>query len=275
MQSQDDKTAGNLSPAGRVTDRPELIAYSLNDAPDVPLVTAPIERAWMEASADRFANRCLPLRIANQGGWLLLNPATVYLTWDGSGALGGVQIEYDGEPPATRALSHFGAGIVTFSLPYLFRTSPGWNLLARGPSNCPIDGLSPLEGVVETDWTSATFTMNWQLTRPGLRAVFPAGEPLCMVVPQRRGDIEAVRPISRPVSDDPQAAGELGAWAQSRTEFLRDLPMPGTAAARRKWEKDYYQGRLGGDVETPTAPSVEVRREVHQTRLRPADFASK
>jgi hypothetical protein len=26
--------------------------------------------------------------------------------------------------------------------------------------------ISPLDGIVETDWLEATFTMNWKLTRP-------------------------------------------------------------------------------------------------------------
>src|SRR3546814_13729675 len=61
--------------------------------------------------------------------------------------------------------THFGSGIVTFSLGHLFRTSPGVNLWIKGPSNRPKDGASPLEGIIETDWSPYTFTMNWQLTR--------------------------------------------------------------------------------------------------------------
>jgi hypothetical protein len=217
----------------------------------------------MESTTDRFANRCLPLRFANQGGWLLLNPATVYLTWNGGPGTSAVEIEYDGEPPTTCALSHFGHGIVTFNLPYLFRTSPGGNLLARGPSSCPIDGLYALEGLVETDWTAATFTVNWQLTRPGLRAVFPEGEPLCMVLPQRRGELESVRAALRTLAGNPQLAGQADRWAQSRLKFLRDLPVSGSAAARRMWKKDYFHGQHDG-VSATTA---------HQTRLPLADVS--
>ena len=62
--------------------------------------------------------------------------------------------------------SNFGYGIVTWYLPYLFRTSPGYNLWVRGPVNSPKDGIVPLEGLVETDWAEATFTVNWKITRP-------------------------------------------------------------------------------------------------------------
>lgn len=139
---------------------PELVAYALDDrAQDVTLLAGPSRRAWMDALPDRYANRCLPLLIANQAGWLLLNPQTVWLSWDGRAGLDAVTVEYEGDVPQTRALSHFGHGIVTFHVPFLFRTTPGWNLLVRGPANCPIDGLYPLEGVVETDWSTATFTL--------------------------------------------------------------------------------------------------------------------
>jgi hypothetical protein len=37
------------------------------------------------------------------------------------------------------AISHFGSGILTWNVPYLFRTPPGYNLLVRGPANWPKD----------------------------------------------------------------------------------------------------------------------------------------
>jgi hypothetical protein len=237
---------------------PELVAYALVPDPDVAIVPGPAARAWMEETAERYANRCLPLVIANQSGWLLLNPATVYLTWDGSGGVDGVTIEYDGPPPRTRATSHFGQGMVTFNLPYLFRTSPGWNLWVKGPANCPIDGLYALEGVVETDWATATFTMNWRLTRPGLRAVLPAGEPLAMLLPQRRGELEGVRPRVRPLESDEDLEAAYRAWERDREGFLRELPDAGSEAARRKWQKDYYRGR-GLDGSSPAHHQVRLR----------------
>jgi hypothetical protein len=249
-------------PSDDSADGPELIAYALHEQPDVGLLPGPMARAWMEQTPERYANRCLPLLVANQAGWLLLNPQTVFLTWDGTPGLDGIAIEYDGAPPVTRATSHFGQGIVTFALPYLFRTSPGWNLWVKGPSNCPVDGLYALEGVVETDWAAATFTMNWQLTRPGLRAVLPGGEPLAMIVPQRRGELERVRPLVRSLAENPALEHDLRTWQQSRADFLHELPVPGSAAAQRKWEKDYFRG----------VQSAGRRAPEHQTRLRLAGF---
>ena len=200
----------------------ELVAYRVNPGVDHDLIAAPVARAWMDATPLRFANRCLPLLIANQAGWLLMNPETVTLTWDGTRDVAGVSVVYEHQEPVgvpRGVISHFGQGIVTWHVPYLFRTPPGWNLLARGPSNCPKDGIYALDGVVETDWSTATFTMNWQLTRPGLEVRFEAGEPYAMLVPQRRGELESFLPSIRPLQSADKDRVRHEQWATSRLDF--------------------------------------------------------
>ena len=51
-----------------------------------------------------------------------------------------------------------------------------------------------LEGLVETDWAVATFTMNWKLTVPRRLIRFEPDDPICMLVPQRRGELESFEP---------------------------------------------------------------------------------
>src|SRR5262249_11468483 len=153
---------------------------------------------------DMWANRCLPLLVANQGGWVLLTPVPFEATWSGEPSPSGTTIEFSDELPHPRPVaSHFGYGIVTWAVPFLFRTPPGYNLLARGPANWPKDGISPLEGLVETDWAVTTFTMNWKITRPDVTVRFEEREPFCMIVPQRRGELEAFRPRFEELGDHP------------------------------------------------------------------------
>lgn len=214
------------------------------------------------ATPERFANRCLPLLIANQAGWLVLNCAPVRLLWSGADALGGVTIDYEHRPPAYRATSHFGQGIVTWNLPFLFRTPPGYNLLVRGPANWIKDGAHPLEGVVETDWLPATFTMDWKLTRPGVSVKFDADEPLCMLVPQRRGELEEFQPEIRKIAADAEMRSSYEAWLRNRAQFLHDLKHPDSQAVREGWQKHYFQGKM---------PDGSTARS-HQTRLRLRPF---
>jgi hypothetical protein len=217
----------------------------------------------MDATPNRFANRCLPLRIANQAGWFVLNSHPLRVTWNGANDTSGLEIESLGEEANYPASSHFGSGILTFNLPFLFRTSPGFNLQVRGPANWPKDGAYPLEGIVETDWSVSTFTMNWKLTRAELPVVFEAGEPICMVVPQRRGELEGFHPEIRELDEEPQTASAYRQWAESRGRFNQDLKVPGSEAVKRGWQKDYVQGTVPGGL----------RAKEHQTKLRLKDFA--
>src|SRR5438445_10865538 len=99
----------------------------------------------MDGTWGRTAYRCLPMVIANQSGWVILNRGLVTATWNGGRLSADCSIQAPDcvKPP----LSHFGDGIITWRIPYLFRTPPGWNLLMRGPANLPKDGASSLEGV--------------------------------------------------------------------------------------------------------------------------------
>lgn len=215
----------------------------------------------MDNSRDRFANRCLPLLLANQSGWVLLNPSPFVAVWDGSDSPSGTAIFVrEGQLPAL-ATSHFGAGVITWSLPYVFRTSPGWNLLVRGPANWPKDGACALEGIVETDWAVASFTMNWKLTRPGQPVAFAAEEPFAMIVPQRRGDLERIHPHLRPFVATSDFAHDHQSWAAGRAQFLAQLPW--LDASDLAWQRHYFQG---------TSPSGASARE-HQTKLRIREFA--
>lgn len=243
----------------------ELIAYRGAGDSGVRIVPQGRWRDWMNETNARSANRCLPLLMANEAGWALLNPVAVEVTWDGRMHPDGVAVEYDGDGPQILS-TNFGSGVATFSVPFVFRTPPGWNLLARGPANWPKDGIQALEGLVETDWSVATFTMNWKLTRPGQTVRFEAGEPYCVVVPQRRGELEAFHPQIRDIESDPATAKGTREFVERRkqthvrkflAEYSKDFEADWDA-----WEKDYFKGRRPDGSPAPE----------HQTKLRLAEF---
>jgi hypothetical protein len=239
-------------------ERPVLTAYCVNRSLALPVVPAARERAWMEATDRHFANRCLPLLIANQAGWFLLSGHTVRVTWTGGQGASALRVELLAGDAPCPAISHFGHGIVTWHVPYLFRTPPGFNLLVRGPPNWPKDGIAPLEGIVEADWSDATFTMNWQMTRRRRAVTFEAGEPIAMLLPQRRGELEAFHPEYRDISSDPDVQASYDLWAEDRAWFNELLHRPGSAEQQRGWQKQYFQGvRADGNPGTAA----------HQTKL--------
>ena len=147
-----------------------------------------------------------------------------------------------------QAVSRVGGGILTWTIPYVFRTPLGWNLLCRGPANHIKDGIAPLEGLVETDWSLPSFSMNWKLTRPG-RIEFQAGEPVAMLVPQRRGDLEAFAASKAELASDPELFEGYTRWIRSRQEFLEAQRRGDLEAIKKKYQKHYFQGSTNaGDV---------------------------
>lgn len=237
-----------------MADDHQLIAYQLQ--PDAyKLTTGTPGRDWMSTAA----RRCLPMLIANQAGWLILNKTPVRATWTGEPGLNAITIEGAGTLDHAGAISHFGSGILTFTIPYLFRTPPGYNLLVRGPANHPKDAITPLEGLIETDWTVASFTMNWKITRPDTWITFDADEPICMIVPQHRHELEQFTPQIQPIHANPQLRTAVADWQTSRETFNSELNVAGSDAAKKGWEKDYFQGK--------TAPQ-------HQTRLHLKPFST-
>ena len=237
-------------------------AFRLQDLGDMPLVTAPVTRDWMDDTTDRFAYRCLPLAIANQAGWLVLNPVTFSACWDGSPFPDGVTLTFPGGPSDTRITSHFGVGTITFAIPYLFRTPAGINLWVKGPANWIKDGAQALEGVVETDWLPATFTMNWKLTRQNFPVRFDRGDPICMLVPVQRGLAEELEPRTSGLENSPSLADHYLKWRTGRDDFLEALKRREPDATQRGWQRDYMKGLLPNGEHVPE----------HQTRINLREF---
>lgn len=238
-----------------------LIAYVI-DGHDFRIRPAPLERQWMDDSDQRFAYRCLPLNIANAHGWELLCTAAFSAIWDGRTANDAIRIKADhGTTPP--AVTHFGGGVLTFHVPCLFRTDPGMDLFVTGPINRPKDAISALSGIIETDWSPYTFTMNWQFTRPNQRVHFEADEPFCHVFPVRRGALETLAPSLHRLSENPELEHEHKLWSESRNTFNASLTDPASEAVRDQWQKTYFRGK---------APSGAPAPEGHHSRLRLRPF---
>jgi hypothetical protein len=137
--------------------------------------------------------------------------------------------------------------------------------LATGPFNSPKDAIQPLTGIIETDWSPFTFTMNWKFTRKRAPVAFERDEPFCMVFPMPRGLVEAVEPEFRSMDEEPAVRDAYRTWSESRQAFNEGLKVPGSEAQAQKWQKDYFRGsgRFGAPPDN------------HRTKLRPREFTPK
>lgn len=222
----------------------KLVFYA-NEHTDIDLRPNPPTREWMDNTAQSYAYRCLPLNIANTHGWSFHLPFDLEIFWDGGDELSSIRMRAKGaNSPAQVAVSDFGHGILTFYIHGVFRTEPGWNIYISGAPNRPIDGLYPLHGVVETDWSPYSFTMNWQITRAHEWLKMPKDFPFCSIMPVQRHMMESVEPEMRLMKDNAELFESHETWSKSRQQFNDDLGNPDSDAVKTKWQKNYYQGKL-------------------------------
>ena len=176
----------------------------------------------MDDADERAPYRCLPLVIANQYGWEILSTHRVRASWDGTSGPESLSVESAYGNGGLHCQSHFGEGVLTFQIPFLFKTPRGWNLMVRGPTNSPKDGIVALDGIIETDWAHSTFTMNWRFTR-ACTVEFAVGEPICLFFPIRRGVLEMFRGEFRMLEADRKFENKFREWSASRDRFLSGL----------------------------------------------------
>jgi hypothetical protein len=236
----------------------KLTCYQINnEAPRI--VPGRSERAWMDATRQRHAYRCLPLTIANSMGWELLCPQEVTAAWNGGPELDDMKIMgADGANVEGFAQSHFGHGVLTFQTSYLFRTEPGTALWARGIPNLPKDGIAALEGITETDWLNLTFTMNWMFTRPG-RVTFAKEEPFCFITPIGYHGLDDIVPEIVQIEDDQEAHKAFESYGDLRRQFTQALMDREPEAVKQGWQKWYMRGEH---------PSGESGNPTHVSKLR-------
>jgi hypothetical protein len=218
----------------------------------------------MDESPESFAYRCLPLNIANAHGWEILSPCGFEAEWNGGPAVNDAVVRVDDGAAAEQVpVALFGQGTITFHVEGLFRTPPGYNLWVGGPPNSAKDGIAPLNGIIETDWSPFTFTMNWRFTRAHHPIRFEVNEPFCFFFPIERGLIESVRPRILPMEEEHELKRRFEEWSAARDKFQAEVAVSPPDKPSEKWQKFYYRG-----VDACGAPGAPD----HQSKLRVAEF---
>jgi hypothetical protein len=221
-------------------------------------------KRWMDETPESFAYRCLPLKIGNEHGWEILSPCGFEATWDGGTDVKSVVIRPDpGTAPHDTPVSLFGQGTVTFHVQAILRTPSGWNLWLGGPPNQMKDGIVPLVGIIETDWSPYTFTMNWRFSRPDHCVRFEQDEPIGFFFPVERQSIQSFEASISPIESEPGLKTQFESWSASRDEFQQWVTTGETKSPSEKWQKLYHRG---------LKPDQTKGAHDHQTRLHVCPF---
>jgi hypothetical protein len=240
----------------------ELMAGNRTDGTGWDYQWADLRRDWMERTSNKFAYRCLPLTIANQLGLWVLNPVGFTARW--RGVPDTVDFAFDAAADLWRhsITNHFAYGIVTWNTPFLLRTRPpGSRILVMAPPNGGLkENCHALTGLLESDWMTMSFTMNWKILRPGVEVRFERGEPLFQAIPLVRNpcaDLEAARVTYRRLDDAPEIAAAYRTWVQSREVFHKK--QAAGEVPQDDWQKHYFRGvTLDGDA-APTQHYTKIR----------------
>lgn len=236
------------------------IACFLQPGWDPMISPAAPTREWMDGTAHKFAYRCLPLSIANSYGWSIASPCTFDAWWQGGIDTRHVLIDIkDGFDPHLGPASVFGNGVLTFHVSGIFRTPPGWAIYLGGPPNQDKPGIAPLTGIVETDWSPYTASMNWRFNARNKRIRFQKGEPICQFFPVRLDALEECDPKLVPIETDPELQRQTNEWSRSRDAFhelIRTNPPPNTSD---HWQKRYYRGIDMNDAKVNPEHRVKLK----------------
>jgi hypothetical protein len=246
-------------------DRPnKIIFYRVDKNKAIPgwnVHAASPKRNWMDSHTHMY--RCLPMTIANQNGWVIECPCDVHAVWFGGNETKSMHFWLDAEynVPNSWVKCHFLGGVITFEFDFIIRTTEKTNLLVRGAPNFYIDGLHPLEGLVETDWLNFTFTMNWKVTQPNKVVTFKKGDPICFIQPVPHNYSEQFEFEIDYLENNPEMFTQHITWHKKRMEFSNNRKQ-GTET--RKWQRDYFDGK---DVHT----GIVQDNTHHATKLHLSD----
>lgn len=211
---------------------------------------APHQRAWMNDTPDRYAYRCIPVGVANTVGWEILNPVHCDFYWNGDIKAEGVRVQHYETKLTNSPSSHFGSGIVTWNIPFVFRTPPEVGLMVTGPANHLKDGMVPIEALVETDWLPNSFTMNWKITVPEKLVTFEKGEPICRIFPYPKNYVDQFQIEIRNLKDDPEFGERVADWEVQRREGRSKVDLgQGEVDYKEAFDTLYAKGRdVAGNV---------------------------
>lgn len=247
---QDETREGDLSNREVVDNFIDIYTYDGKKSV-FDIQPAHVTRQWMTDTGN-WAYNCLPLKIANQYGWVAHSPCSFTATWDGGPGKENLTITNHEfcETDCGYATSHFAHGILTVNTDILVRTTIGTSLYVRGLTNTQKDIIYPMDAIIETDWLPFHFPFSLKFIKPGT-ITYEKGEPLFMFFPVIRNYVESFKVTFKSFDSNPELKEQNKRFSQSREDHMANY--------NGQAQKFYIKGTV-----------VEDKAEVdsHKTKLR-------
>lgn len=226
--------------------------------------TAPSQREWM-SNTKGHAYKCLPLVAANNLGWVLRCPSSFSAYWTGKNGKKSVHIIPHTKEKVKYASTHFGYGTLTFHPGYIFTTTKNHGLYVKGPTNLPDyetkNGITPLDGLVETDWLQFSFTMNWKFTEPRRLVTFHQDDIFCQFFPYPRSYVSQFETNTKLIEESEGFNKSVQHYTEHRKLVNEIIDKTGKPAP-----KDLQLHYLRGENLDGTKTSIEELGFVHEPK---------
>ncbi len=153
------------------------------------------------------------------------------------------------------------AVVVTWELPFLFKTPARYGLVVTGPANHDRAHITPLDGFIRTDWLPFPFTMNWRITSPDITIRFAEGEPIARIFPYPLELLEEARVELHDLSENPKFEQQFRQWGEKRKENYQQREQTAATAKPGEnpeldglWNRQYARGKgaEGAELEHQT-----------------------
>lgn len=143
------------------------------------------KRDFLDATKDKHGYVCQPMNTVAFHGWEFVLPHDVKFIWNGIADSDPNNITIlEGEFIGGNRLVDTGTanGTITFNIGYLIKTDPDHNILMSGAPNTFIDGVTPMNAILQSDWyhwNIAQFC--WKVHKANEVITIPKGTPFLFI----------------------------------------------------------------------------------------------
>lgn len=228
----------------------EVEAYTIDqNSTNMDIIPGICERSWFAP----HAYRCAPLKVANRAGWDLRLNEYVVVEWNGAPHLSDVEV-IKGENVAE---SVFGMGTFTLTVGYIWKLSPGWQLMVMPIPNGDLGDCEAMTAIMEPEILNYPWFLTMRMFHQGLTRITP-GQRVARVMPVRISEYEdSLFKIYSKETDEMKA--ERVSLSTDRELLIEE--------GVKKWGKHYHNASILKSKSSHT-PDVESEaspwpRELH------------
>jgi len=141
----------------------------------------PVQRDWMNETADKHAYHCFPLTLTNSLGWGISFNEDIVFTWDGI---------TDTTPNHVTILKGQrychglrGNATLSFNTGFSVKTDQDVTTLIMPVPNLFNEYAQCFTTLISTSFYESELPVAWRITKPNTKIVIPAGTPVAAIIP--------------------------------------------------------------------------------------------